>query len=245
MSEKSYKDLFSSLKQYKDEEQYIYKLTGLIGYILYDRDTFVKNSDNEDSRLEFYEFLKDKIAEIYKFYKSKYSKSSIISEDIQFIGCGHTSLAFRVGDIVLKVSKTKNISQIDKFRMFHCLVPIFFNKSFKIDEKEYYNIQLTPLVDTNNIVEEDIYSAYKSLRDLGYIWNDPKPENIGKIIKDVIFENHLYKTGDIVIIDLEDLAYVGEITPDVVLDEISMMNHNRRTYTYETRYIDEKGKSIK
>lgn len=245
MDTESYKKSFDSLKQYKDENQYLYELVSLISKILYERNTFVKNSENDSLRAEFYEFLKEKLKEIYEFYKVRSKEDSNISDDIEFIGNGHTSLAFRVGDSVLKIGKGNNISTVDQGHDFPCLIPIFFSKYFKIAEKEYYTLQLSPLVDTNNIDEEEVYGAYKSLRDLGYIWNDPKPENVGRIIKDINFEDHFYNTGDIVIIDLEDLAYVGEITTDEVLEEISMMSYNRKTYIYETRYMAEKGKSMR
>ena len=65
------------------------------------------------------------------------------------------------------------------------------------------------------------------------------------MMKDLDFNGHHYKKGDVVIIDLEDLAYVGETTSDTILDEISMTAYNGRTYTYETRYIEEKRKAKK
>ena len=66
-----------------------------------------------------------------------------------------------------------------------------------------------------------MFGANKRLRDLGYIWNDPKEENVGRIINDIDFNGNSYHSGDIVIIDLEDFAYVGEVTPDEVLEEVN------------------------
>ena len=41
------------------------------------------------------------------------------------------------------------------------------------------------------------------------------------------------------IIDLEDFAYVGEFTPDIILDEICYTAYNGNVYKFETRYISE------
>ena len=57
--------------------------------------------------------------------------------------------------------------------------------------------------------------------------------------------HHKYKKGDLVVIDLDDIAYVGEETSDIILEEISMMSYNRNVYRFETRYIEEKEKNNK
>ena len=228
MEEKKYKELFNKLKSIKDKKEYLDELIKLIEQILYERTWFVKNSSNSDLRKKFFDFLKLKIEELSK------------ESDIEFIGCGHTSLAFKIGDIVIKVGKEDNNHMQKRNYSYDCLIPVFFNQYFKVDEKEYYTIQISPLVSIDNITEEELYETYKRLRNYGYIWNDPTFDNVGRIIKDIEFNGHLYKKGDIVILDLEDLAYVGEETPDIVLEEIAIAGYNQKTYVYETRYIEEK-----
>lgn len=244
MDSENYKKSFEDLKRYKEEESYFHEFISLIRKILYERKTFVKNSDNEALREEFYVFLNEKVREIYQFYKTRDGEKFQLVSDIEFIGCGHTSLVIRIGDCVLKIGKEEGDSARRTYE-FPCLIPVFFRKSFKVAEKEYYSLHISPLVDTHSIMEEDVYNSYKSLRDFGYIWNDPKAENIGRITKDMDLGYHYYKKGDLVILDLEDLAFVGEITPDDVLDEISMTAYNGNTYIFEERYMDEKGKSMK
>ena len=244
MNEKEYKIMFESLKKHEDVDQYLNEFVNLISKILYSRIIFVKNSDNDVLRNSFYRFLKDKIKEIYNSYKDSSSEIKKIFDDIEYIGCGHSSLAIRIGDKVIKVGKEKYDYALNREYNFDCLIPIFYYNSFKIADNEYYTLEVSPLIDNKNIKEEDVYNVYKNLRDLGYIWNDPKPENVGKIIKDISFKNHLYKKGDIVIIDLQDLAYVGEVTTDEILEEISMVGYNQKTYIYETRYMKEKGRSL-
>ena len=160
------------------------------------------------------------------------------NEQIEFIDSGHSSLAFKLNDKVIKIGKMN--SDYNKYKKdFSCAVPLFFDICYKIGEREYYTMQVCPYVDTQNISNEDLYDVYCSLRKLGYIWNDPTTENVGKIIEDFDFQGKHYSKGDLVLIDLEDIAYVGEVTPDIVLDEISYMSYNRNVYKFETRYMEE------
>jgi len=234
-----YQVLFDSLKQYSNEKDYLDHLTLFIKDVMYERTVFVPNSDNDSIRDDFYKKLRDKLESIYHTYKSDKS----IEEDIQFAGCGHTSLAFRIGDVVFKIGK-KRSSLSPKKNDFSCLIPVFYQSITPVGEKEFYEVQVTPYVNTYDISEEDVYSAYKSLRKCGYIWNDPTFDNTGRIEKDFSFEGREYHAGDLVIIDLEDLAYVGEETSDEILEEISMMSYNRKTYQFEMRYIEEKSQKM-
>ncbi len=235
MEKSKYYELFNKLSQISNENEYLDELIKIIKQILYSRTDFVKNSSNDDLRNEFFIFLRKKIESLYIKYKNRSSK---ISDIIHFIGCGHTSLVFRLENIVLKIGKKSSNIHSKKYN-FDCLIPVFDNQSFQISNKEYYSIQITPLVDTNNLTEEELYCTYKRLRSLGYIWNDPTLDNIGRIIDDIEFEGKTYKNGDVVIIDLEDFVYVGENTPPEVLDDISISGYNQKTYIYEVRYMEE------
>ena len=233
-----YNERFNKLKEITNNEEYLNKLISTIKEILYERTSFVKNSDNDSLRNEYFNtILKDTISNTYNNLDNKTNMNT----DIEYIGSGHSSLVFRIGDLVFKIEKSSTKTKLDEYDDFTCTIPVLSSDCFKVDEKEFYTTQVTPLVDTNEIEEEEVYEAYKNLRDLGYIWNDPKAENIGRIMHDITINGHEYKKGDIVIIDLEDFAYVGEITPDEVLDEISWSSYNSKTYTYETRHMREKG----
>ncbi len=224
-----YKEIINSLD--KNDERYIDKLLIVIKQILLERNTFVQSSSNDNEREEFYRFLKEELL--------KYDK-----KDIEFIASGHSSLTFRINDKVLKVGKSK-IDEKKYRKKFPCLIPLFVDECLKIDAQEYYTLQVSPYVDTLDIDKEDVYSTYKRLRDLGYIWNDPTLDNTGRMISDLEYNGIKYKKGDLVIIDLEDLAYVGlEETPDYILEEISVSSYNRDVYNFEMRYIEEKRKGI-
>ena len=130
---------------------------------------------------------------------------------------------------------------MEKYKNLPGIVPILYNSSYKVDDQEYYSIQISPLVEITQMEEEEVYGAYKKLRSVGYIWNDPLSENMGRMMTDFDYDGHHCKKGDIVIIDLEDLAYVGETISDEVLDEIATMSYNKNTYAFEMRYTEEKG----
>ena len=236
MNEKEYIERFNLLAQYQDENEYIEELVKLIRTIHYERTNFVKNSDNDGARDEFFNFLKQEIIEVYKTYKEYSNSTNEIYKDIEFVGCGRTTVAIRIGDNVLKVGKSRTKNNIYEYQ---CLIPVYYSYDQEITSDEYYSIQLNPLVDTKNITDEDTYEAYRKLRKLGYIWNDPAPKNVGRIIRTMNYLDNVYEEGEIVIIDLEDFCYVGEITPEEVIDELAFENYNQKAYVYEMRYIEE------
>ena len=53
MSINNYKELFDSLKKRQDLNEYLDALVQMISQVLYQRDTFVKNSDNQEARNMF------------------------------------------------------------------------------------------------------------------------------------------------------------------------------------------------
>ena len=238
-----YKEQFNILSQYTDENVYLDELIKMVSKIIYDRNHFVQNSDNDSKRAEFYTYLRQKLQEFYNQYKENNNKS--IAENIEFIGCGRTSLVFKIGNIVLKIGKEKSDYRKSRDYKFDCVIPVLYKEFFKVEDREFYVIEISPLVNTNNISEEEVYYAYRNLRKLGYIWNDPAMDNVGKVINDFTYGDINYKAGDIVIVDLEDLAYVGEETPDYVLDELAYYSYNQKAYVYENRYLEEKQSKIK
>ena len=231
MMEKEYPLLFQSLNEIDDFEVYIKEVVLAIQKIMNSRETFVKNMGDSSMRDAFYQTLYQKLVELTR------------GEKIHYLGCGHTSLAFQIGDKVLKIGKTDNNYEMRHKKNFQCLIPVFYQDSFQVGEREFYTLQLTPMVDTSFIEEEDVYGTYKNLRDLGYIWNDPTPSNTGRILSDFDYDGRSYKKGDLVIIDLEDIAYVGEDTSDEIMEELSISSYNGKAYLYEERYWREKGKT--
>ena len=238
MLEGKYESRFAALNKESNEE-YLSGFIKLVGDLFYERVAFVKNSTNDDKRKEFYDYLKGYIMHLYNEYKEKTNSNISLSDYLTYISHGHTALAFKIGNDVLKITKTKGPYTPNK-TTFSCYIPIFFEKNFEVSESEYYTIQTCPYVNTEKVEEEDVYSLYRIIRSAGYIWNDPAPKNVGTIIEDIEYNGVSYKKGDHVIFDFEDFAYVGEVTSDIILDEIATMSYNPKVYAYEMRYIEEK-----
>lgn len=225
---KRYSELFNTLDS--NDPNYIDIFIGIIIRLLTERNDFVKSSEDDSKRREFILYLREVLKKIRTG-----------NEPIEFISSGHSSLAFKVKDKVLKIGKS-NIDIKKLKRDFPCTIPLFLDECYNISPNEFYTIQVTPIVDTIDVSEEDLYPTYCRLRKCGYVWNDPKCENIGRIRESISSNGYEYKKGDIVIIDLEDLAYIGENMPDVVLDEIGITAYNPNVYNFEIRYIEEKRK---
>ena len=187
------------------------------------------------------------LKELYEDYISRSGSKKNITEDIEYVGSGFTCITFRVGDNIIKLGKS-NYENSPKKLESQYQVPIYVRGSYEIGNKAYLRVEIAPYVDTNNITYEDAYKAYSNIRNLGYIWNDPKEENIGRIINvdgckiggKKYVPKQQYKKGDLVLIDLDDIAYVGEETSDTVLEEIALMSYNSNVYKFETRYMEER-----
>lgn len=248
------KNIFEKIKKITDKDDYIDELVNSVLYILINNRKD-KEEINEDRVNEFKEDLKQIIYDIYHDYIERTESKNNICGDIEYIGNGYFSIAIRVGDNVLKTGKVdydidklpgKKIDSKD-------LVPIYYRKSIDIGGEKFLSVEISPLVQTNNISREDLYNAYSSVRSLGFIWNDPKEENLGRIINvsgckvggKSYFPKYQYNKGDIVLIDVYDITYVGPETSDMILDEISMMSYNTNVYKFETRYMEEKKKTGK
>ena len=225
IEEERYSKIFNSL-DYKSD-MYIDILVSKIKEIMLKRIMFINNSSNDDKTDEFFIILKDTLLKIYKK-----------NEPIKFIGMGHTSLVFKIDEKVIKIGKTN--MDMSKYRKnLPCLIPLLLDTYYKIDERKYYNLQITPYVENKMLNYEDVYILYKKLREYGYIWNDPTINNIGIIKEDIFINDIYYKKGNLVILDLEDIAYVGKDISDIVLEEIAISSYNKDVYNFEMRYINE------
>ena len=97
-----YRKIFDSLDP--SDDNYIDNFIKAISQVLIERDIFVKNSVNNDKRVEFYELLRNQLIRLN-------------ARKIEFIGCGHSSLAFRIGDIVVKIGKSETNEKKIRFRL--------------------------------------------------------------------------------------------------------------------------------
>lgn len=147
--------------------------------------------------------------------------------DINYIGCGGFTAVYQIGDKVIKIGSKRNNFKIDDHRRF--LKPIYRQEIKHINGKNtLLCIEVTELVDTKGIIEEDVYRIYKELREDGLIWGDAKVENLGILLKDnrVHFDNlepsieatgyrtkndEVLEAGDIVITDNDYIYKVKDL----------------------------------
>lgn len=249
--DEKFRQLFNKLKSYSDDkEKYISEVIDNMIFLIINRR---KGKDDvlDEKQLEvFSNYAKSILTDLYEEYIVRSESKNNIIEDVEYAGSGFYSITFRVGDNVIKIGKnshaTKPVGFDSKYQ-----VPTYIRESYEVGDKIHFKIEVSPYVDTTNITYDDIYQAYSNIRSLGYIWNDPKEDNIGRIIGvsgckiggKQYLPSYQFSKGDLVVIDLEDIAYVGEETSDIILDEISMMSYNRNVYVFETRYMEEKKKN--
>lgn len=175
--------------------------------------------------------------------------------DIEYISNGAYSFVYSIGSKVIKIGKDRERFVIDNNKRF--LKPILRTKIPNIENNGILGIiEVTEKVNTDNITEEIAYKIYKELRDLGYIWADCRPKNIGRLIrKNKIYFNDLnpfkeainYKTdiskelnaNNYVILD-NDYIYKEEEFEnlDIKIKQMYLESISQ----YEERYIYEKSK---
>ena len=182
------------------------------------------------------------IDSILKYENKNYS-------DIRKIGYGSFSDVYQVGNKVVKFGKERKKFSIDRNKLF--LQPIYrANIKSGIDKKQLMCIEVTEVVDTNNVNTENLYQVYKKLREEGYVWVDCRLDNIGRLLKynKIYFdkkeneEPEYLEKGDIVILD-NDFIYTEE-----EFRNLDKFNHeklnNKYNYdlikNFESRYQQEK-----
>lgn len=97
-------------------------------------------------------------------------------EDIEVLKEGATSTPYIIGSLVLKVGKKRYSHQIPNHSRI--LKPLFRKQI------EDICIEITNLVDTNNITDDDVYVVFKELMDNDIVWIDARKENLGRLLKD-------------------------------------------------------------
>lgn len=175
--------------------------------------------------------------------------------DIEYLNNGAYSFVYSIGSKVIKIGKEREKFVIDNNKRF--LKPILRTRIPNINNDGVLGIiEITEKVNVDNISENTAYNIYKELRELGYIWADCRPENIGRLIKkNKIYFNELnpakesinYKTdnakelntNNYVILD-NDYIYTEEEFEklDLKIKEIYLESISQ----YEQRYQYEKSK---
>ena len=116
--------------------------------------------------------------------------------DISISSNGFFSVVVRVGDKILKIGKSR---MKYKFNNNPYIVKPLIRKNIEIDGTKFI-IEVTEAADNNTkpVTEEELYSLYRKIRDIGLIWTDIKKENVGYLLKDnlVYWNKPLASTDD-------------------------------------------------
>lgn len=138
-----------------------------------------------------------------------------VENTIHYINGGCYTKVFQIGKYVLKIGRNKFYSIDSNINSSYLIQPVFY-KEFLANN---LCIEIMPYVDLNHVTKEDSYEMYSKNRDEGFLWVDPKPQNMGILLYDTenlfpdstplgrkflgIWPFKVQKTGQKVIIDLD------------------------------------------
>ena len=131
------------------------------------------------------------------------SRENVHLHDIKHIATGGYSNVLQVGSKILKLGKKRKNFSIKNNKRFLA--------GFRGEIKSLYfddvilTYEITETVDTEHIVNINLYELYKELRDEGLIWTDCHKCNVGILLKD----NKVYYK-DIDFVDKNATGYTSE-----------------------------------
>ncbi|MDO4962566.1 MAG: hypothetical protein Q4E75_00475 [bacterium] len=159
-----------------------------------------------------FDTIKIIVDEILNYENKKYS-------DIEFLDSGFYSCVYLIGNKVLKIGIKRPKFKIENNKRF--LKPLLRCEINKINSSDILGcIEITEKVDTFNITNEDVYTIYKELRDLGYIWIDATKDNIGRLIrKNKVYFNDINPTK-------EATSYTTESTLELDKGELVILDND-------------------
>ena len=153
-------------------------------------------------------------------------KENVHLHDIKHIATGGYSNVLQVGSKILKLGKKRKNFSIKNNKRFLA--------GFRGEIKSFYfddvilTYEITETVDTEHIVNINLYELYKELRDEGLIWTDCHKCNVGILLKDnkVYYKDidfvdknatgytsenkEILKKGDVVILDNDYIFTINE-----------------------------------
>ena len=209
----------------------------------------LEDKDSEELK-ESKNYLVATFVLLFLDYKKRMGGNADVKDAIKYLNQGFFSSAFLVGDNVIKLGLS-SYEGIELGVDSPAALKVFYQKKIKLIDTLYCSITILPYVQTKTFGEEDVYQVFKGLRDSGYLWNDPTPENIG-----ILQENHTsnfegisydslkvgQKPGDLVALDLDDMCDLKKFTPDElhwITDDVEFGAYNHNVYRFEQRYEKE------
>lgn len=175
-------------------------------------------------------------------------------KDIKYAGGGFYSHAYQVGDKIIKIGHIRE--QFEFPNNPYIITPLLRKripiKNSNVDELIIEIQERVELLKEGNYTDEEIYELYKKLREIGLIWFDVEPRNIGRLLKDNVihwndeiaqiddvlgFEpkrgSRVLKAGELVILDA-DFIFDFKKAPIKYFEYDWSHTFNQRRY--ESRY---------
>ena len=215
------------------------------------RDEILKNvvpleNAKGDKIVDFIDII---IKELLKYGNLNY-------HNIRYLNEGAFSKVYQIGDKVLKIGIRRETFSIRNCKYF--LKPLYRAQIMNKENIDLlFTFEITEYVDTTSISYENTYQMYKKLREAGFVWTDPKEDNIGRLLKDnkVYYEGFgkVDKNSTGYIDDNEEVLKAGElvvIDNDYIFEEEDFFNNkylydtpSEYFYDFEQRYQLEKEKT--
>lgn len=244
--------LFNNIDMFQNNpKEFVRYLVRAVVEVLMCRRDYKYINLNEMEMVRFISDVERIFIEIYEDYLKRTGSVNDLANIIEYVGSGHSSLAFRIGDNVIKIGNAP-FGSLPSLIDSNDFVPVYFKKVYTIGINVHFKVEVNPYVNKVSLNDEELYNVYASIRDQGFIWNDPKSDNIGSIIntEGCMIDGEMrkptkeYVPGQLVVFDLEDMAFVGEETPEVILTGFSYHSYNPNVYTFETRWIKEREEQL-
>lgn len=165
--------------------------------------------------------------------------------NLELIVRGDFSFVYAIKNKVIKIGSNR---ATPKFPNNPYIIKPLLRKAIPInDNNDIVFIEVCERIKTDCCTDEDVYNLYKSLREIGLIWLDPKKSNISKLIKDnkIYWHNKLKPTDSSLMLD----KYIGgtelKAGDPIICDSDSIYTYSKkiniqRVGRLECRYRGEK-----
>lgn len=168
---------------YKNKKRYVNDL--LYGTLSNDYDLNLCKSNDEisDPSRPMTSLEDEKITDFVSLVVEELAENENVAiTDIKPIGSGAFSSVYQVGNKVLKLGRKRATFKFPDNPYINR--PLLRKEIMTNDgSKSLLVIEISELLKTDNITDEDVYQIYKKLRDMNLICTDLRKDNLGRLIK--------------------------------------------------------------
>lgn len=144
-------------------------------------------------------FNKKNLNDIMKLLKTGCETVGYNFNDLSFVAHGNDSIVFENGEYIFKVMECEyNVSVTDYISHCNYILKPLYEEGLNIQNKNI-RVFVFDKLDVSNINFDDVVLMSILLRKDGYLWYDPKPQNIGKD-----------SNGNLFLIDFGQVYYIAD-----------------------------------